>query len=106
MLNTLFLISGLFPLAIGTGFIFQPRRMRDYQTRFRKRLERLEKKTHRASRATGLSFLLTGTLMVAVYSNPNWIYRAFLAARIIAGVFFPHMFEPVRQASVTPTVFI
>lgn len=105
MINTIFLVWGLIPVAMGIGFIFRPRRMLKAQTNFRKRMEKMEKKLFKAHRATGLGFVLVGLILLLTYFHPVWIYNMFLVARVVIGLLFPHLFEPTIVQTV-PTVYL
>ncbi len=106
MFNTIFLVSGLTPMVIGIGFLFRPRRMSRLQSRFRKRLERLERRLRRAHRVTGLAFLSVGFVMLLTYFYPVWVFNLFVVVRMVMGVFFPEMFEAIRPVDTTPMVCI
>ena len=105
MVNTVILIWGLIPLTIGFCYIFRPRRIAKAQAAFRKRAERMEKKLLKAHRATGLALVLMGLVMVLSWFHPVWIYNLFLVARVIAGLFFPQLFQG-NVAQIIPTVWI
>lgn len=106
MIDTIFLLSSLFPLAIGVGYFFKPRKILKIQALFRKRLERFEKRLYKQRRKVGLCFTLLGFFIVYTYFHPVWIYDMFVVARYIVGLVFPEVFEQVRQVSVTPMVCI
>lgn len=105
MTNLFFLLWGLVPVTIGFGFIFRPRRMAKAQVRFRQRMERMEKRFFKANRATGLAFVLLGTIFLLTYFHPVWIYNMFVVARLLAGLFFPELFE-TTVVEVVPTTWI
>lgn len=105
MINTIFLFWGMLPVAVGLGFIFRPRKMVRMQTRFRKRMERMEKRFYKAHRATGLGLVLAGLVLLLTYFHPVWIYNMFLVARVVIGLFFPHLFEPTVVQAVR-TVYL
>lgn len=106
MINTIFLMSSLIPLAIGAAFFFRPRKVLKIQAKFRKRLEKAEKRLHKEHRKVGLCFGVMGAFIIYTYFQPIWIYSAFYVARVMMGLFFPEMFEPVQQVEALPTVFI
>jgi fatty acid desaturase len=106
MIDAMMLIWGLIPVTIGFGFIFRPRKMAKAQARFRKRIENFEKKLFKAHRATGLAILLLGVMMVLTWFHPVWIYNLFVVARVLAGLFFPQLFQPSHVAQIIPTVWI
>ena len=106
MINTIFLFSGLFPLALGLGYFFKPSKILKMQTWFRKRLEKFEKRLCKRHRKVGVCFTLIGLFVIYTYFQPVWIYDMFVIARYVMGVIFPQAFEQVRQVSATPMVCI
>ena len=93
MINTLFLTWGLIPILTGLGLIFRPRTVSRLQTQFRKKMEKMEKRLLKAHRATGLAFLILGSVLILSWFHPIWIYNAFLVVRIALGAFFPELFQ-------------
>lgn len=106
MIDAVMLVWGLIPVTIGFSFIFRPKKMAKSQARFRRRIENFEKKLFKAHRATGLAFLLLGVVMVLTWFHPVWIYNVFVVVRLLAGLFFPQLFEPTEVATIIPTVWI
>lgn len=106
MIDTIFLFWGLIPLTIGFGLIFRPKAVSKAQVKFRKRIERMEKRFFKAHRETGLSFVLLGVVLILTYFHPVWIYNMFVVARLLAGLFFPHLFQTEGVAQVVRTVWI
>lgn len=105
MANFIFLLWGLIPVGVGVGFLMRPRRMVRAQSQFRKKMEKLEKKLYRSHRVTGLCFLLLGTVFLASYFYPVWIFKMFLVGRIILGALFPELFRS-QAVAIVPTVWI
>ena len=89
------LFLGLIPLTLGVGFLFHPRKVIQAQTRFRKRMEKFEKKLYKNYRATGLAFVLLAVIFLLTTFYPVWIFNLFLTTRIVVGLIFPHLFTPV-----------
>lgn len=106
MINTIFLMSGLFPLAIGVGYFFKPRKILKVQTWFRKKQEKFEKRLYKQHRKVGVCFALLGLFIVYTYFQPIWIYDMFVVARYFVDLLFPEVFEQVRQVSAMPMVCI
>jgi hypothetical protein len=106
MINTLFFVFAIFPIAVGMGFILKPRKMKRIQAWFRKRMERFENSLFKAHKKVGLVFVLMGMLMVYTYFQPVWVYNMFVAARLVMGVLFPDMMQNFQQVEATPMVCI
>ncbi|MBI3540783.1 MAG: hypothetical protein HY073_01370 [Deltaproteobacteria bacterium] len=108
MINTIILIWGFIPMAVGLGFFFRPKKMVAAQTRFRKKAEKFEKRLYKAHRSTGLGFILVSLVFLLSAFHPVWIYNCFVVGRIITGVFFPSLFHPTMTLVkvTTPTVWL
>lgn len=108
MLNFLFLIWGLVPVGVGVGFLVRPRKMVQAQTRFRKKMEKLEKKLYKSHRSTGLFFVLLGVIFLVVALCPDWVSNAFVALRIFLGLVAPQLFQHTVETaiSIKPTYWI
>lgn len=106
MTNLLCLTVGLIPLILGYHYIFKPRKMARVQTRFRKRIEKLEKRLIKAHRVTGLSYVLVGTVLLLTFFHPAWIYNGFLITRLALGFFFPNFFAPLSNVQPVATQWI
>lgn len=90
---------------MGLGFVFRPRMMMWLNKAYLARVKRLEKRLFKAHRATGLLMINVGLVILLTYFYPVWIYNCFLITRVVAGVFFPSLFEPARSV-VIPTYWI
>lgn len=106
MLNTFIFLWGLIPITLGMGFLFRPKKVARAQTRFRKRMEKMERRLFKAHRATGLAFILLGQILLLSWYYPVWIYHAFLLCRIVVGFLFPHLFPPQGIQAVAQVTWI
>ena len=96
----------MIPLTLGVGFLVRPKKVLQAQTRFRKRMEKMEKRLFKAHRATGLAFILLGLIMLLSWFYPIWIFNLFAVARLLAGLFFPRLFQSNIIQTVTQITWI
>ncbi|MBI4196295.1 MAG: hypothetical protein HY539_00575 [Deltaproteobacteria bacterium] len=104
--SILFLSCGFFPVLLGIGFIFKPKLMVRMEKAYTRQTQKLQRRLFKAHRATGLFFVLIGTVLTLSLFHPIWIYHCFLITRVIAGMIFPSLFETTNAASVVQTHWI
>lgn len=95
---------GIIPIWIGFRFYFTPQKVKRAQVRFRRRIERLERRLYRAHRATGLVFMMIGTLVLVAYFQPVTVYYFFYYSHQLLTALFPQWMQPtqvVQQVSQT-----
>ena len=105
-MDTLVLTWGLLPLIMGLGFVFHPAFMSKLAAAYTRQAKRIQGRFLKAHRATGLSFILVGVVLISSYFQPIWIYHCFLIARVVTGALFPQMFVPNSTTPVVPIHWI
>lgn len=106
MLNSFVLMIGFIPLLTGLGLIFRPKQVAKAQVKFRKRMEKFEKRFFKAHRSAGLGFILGSLVFLMSYFHPVWIFNSFLVVRLVSGLFFPQLYQHTNAVKIVPTMWI
>ena len=107
MIKIFCLIVGLVPIIFGYYYLFKPRKMARLQTKFRKRLEKAEKRLIRAHRVTGLAYVLAGTLIIMFFVHPLFFYNIGFVYGFLSQYIFPGWLTMSSAAkSIVPTVWL